>query len=173
MDPDVVDEWIRVSDRDSFLIARRLAHEEGILAGGSGGTSVWAAMQIAKRLGPGARVLTMIPDSGRNYLSKLYDDNWMLEHGFAERPSRPAGASRCGSHARRARAPARQFGRRRSAALRRVGGARARTGARAAAASGRRPARHERRSRRRGSANPRSVRRVRAGRSSPALGTRR
>jgi len=85
MDPDVVDEWIRVSDRDSFLIARRLAHEEGILAGGSGGTSVWAAMQIAKRLGPGARVLTMIPDSGRNYLSKLYDDNWMLEHGFVER----------------------------------------------------------------------------------------
>src|SRR5439155_24394026 len=52
MDPDVVDEWIRDSDRDSFLIARRLAHEEGILAGGSGGTSVWAAMQIAKRLGP-------------------------------------------------------------------------------------------------------------------------
>src|SRR5438309_8581308 len=48
MDPDVVDEWVRVSDRDSFLIARRLAHEEGILAGGSGGTSVWAAMQIAK-----------------------------------------------------------------------------------------------------------------------------
>src|SRR5438552_11874113 len=85
MDPGVVDEWIRVSDRDSFLIARRLAHEEGILAGGSGGTSVWAAMQIAKRLGPGARVLTMIPDSGRNYLSKLYDDNWMLEHGFVER----------------------------------------------------------------------------------------
>jgi cystathionine beta-synthase len=85
MDPSVVDEWIRVSDRDSFLTARRLAREEGILAGGSGGTSVWAALQVAKRLGSGKRVLTMIPDSGRNYLSKLYDETWMLEHGFVER----------------------------------------------------------------------------------------
>jgi cystathionine beta-synthase len=85
MDPDVVDEWVRVSDRDSFLWARRLAREEGILAGGSGGTSLVASIEVAKRLGPGKRVLTMIPDSGRNYLSKFYDDNWMLEHGFLER----------------------------------------------------------------------------------------
>ncbi len=85
MDPDVVDEWVRVSDRQSFQWARRLAREEGILAGGSGGTSVYAAVQIAQRLGEGKRVLTMIPDSGRNYLSKFYDDNWMLEHGFLER----------------------------------------------------------------------------------------
>src|SRR3989440_196406 len=81
----VVDEWVRVSDRDSFLVARRLAREEGILAGGSGGTSVYAAIEVARRFGPEARVLTMIPDTGRNYLSKLYDDNWMLEHGFVER----------------------------------------------------------------------------------------
>jgi cystathionine beta-synthase len=85
MDPEVVDEWIRVGDRESFLWARRLAREEGILAGGSGGTSLVAAIEIARRLGPGKRVLTMIPDSGRNYLSKFYDDNWMLEHGFLER----------------------------------------------------------------------------------------
>ncbi|MDX6485832.1 MAG: cystathionine beta-synthase [Gaiellaceae bacterium] len=85
MDPKVVDDWVRVSDRDSFRWARRLAREEGILAGGSGGTSICAAIEIAKRLGPGKRVLTMIPDSGRNYLSKFYDDNWMLEHGFLER----------------------------------------------------------------------------------------
>src|SRR5436305_6799461 len=85
MNPDVVDEWVRVSDRQSFQWARRLAREEGILAGGSGGTSVYAAVQIAQRLGPGKRVLTMTPDSGRNYLPKFYDDNWMLEHGFIER----------------------------------------------------------------------------------------
>ncbi len=85
MDPSVVDEWVRVSDRDSFLTARRLAREEGLLVGGSGGTTVWAALELAQRFGPEATILSMIPDSGRSYMSKFYDDNWMLEHGFVER----------------------------------------------------------------------------------------
>jgi cystathionine beta-synthase len=85
LDPTVVDEWVRVSDRDSFQTARRLAREEGLLAGGSSGTTVWAALQVAKRLGPKAQVLALLPDSGRSYLSKLFDDNWMIEHGFLER----------------------------------------------------------------------------------------
>jgi cystathionine beta-synthase len=88
-DPLVVDEYVRVSDRDSFLITRRLAREEGILAGGSGGTSVYAMLEVAKRFGPEATILTTIPDGGRGYLSKLFDDNWMLEHGFLERHGGP------------------------------------------------------------------------------------
>jgi cystathionine beta-synthase len=85
IDLKVVDEWIRVSDRESFLMARRLAREEGILAGGSAGSTIVGAVRVAERLAADATVLAIIADSGRSYMSKFYDDNWMLEHGFVER----------------------------------------------------------------------------------------
>jgi cystathionine beta-synthase len=84
-DPSVVDEYVTVSDGDSFRTARRLAREEGLLVGGSGGTAVWAMLHVAERFDADATIVTLIPDSGRGYLSKFYDDNWLLEHGFLER----------------------------------------------------------------------------------------
>jgi cystathionine beta-synthase len=85
MDRDVVDEWLRVSDRASFLAARRMAREEGLLVGGSSGSTIAGALDYAKKLPAGSRILTILPDSGRSYLSKFLDDNWMIEHGFLER----------------------------------------------------------------------------------------
>ena len=79
-----------VGDRESFLTARRLAREEGLLVGGSGGTAAWAALEIAKELGPGKTVVTLFPDGGRAYLSKFYDDNYLIELGFLERHEPPA-----------------------------------------------------------------------------------
>jgi cystathionine beta-synthase len=82
----LVDEFIMVTDRDSFATARRVTREEGILLGGSGGLAVWAALQVAKRPEMAdALIVVLLPDSGRGYLSKLYNDDWMRENGFLSR----------------------------------------------------------------------------------------
>jgi cystathionine beta-synthase len=83
-DPSVVDRWYRVSDRDSFLTARRCAREEGILVGGSCGTALWAALEYAKEQPQDATIVVLLPDSGRGYLSKFLDDTWLVEHGFVD-----------------------------------------------------------------------------------------
>jgi cystathionine beta-synthase len=86
-DPSVVDRYVRVSDRDSFVTARAVTRQEGILVGGSSGTAVFAALQVARELDdPEATIVVLLPDSGRQYLSKLYSDTWMLQHGMLERP---------------------------------------------------------------------------------------
>jgi cystathionine beta-synthase len=90
-DPSVVDRVVMVSDTDSFMTARRVSVEEGILVGGSTGTAIWAAVQLAPELGPDDVVVTLIPDSGRGYLSKLYNDEWMSDHGFLRTTGRTVG----------------------------------------------------------------------------------
>ena len=85
-DPAVVDRWVTVSDRDAFLTTRRLAQAEGILAGGSGGLALHAALQVAAELEDRhALIVVILPDSGRSYLSKIYSDGWMRQYGFLER----------------------------------------------------------------------------------------
>ncbi|MFT4541572.1 MAG: cystathionine beta-synthase [Planctomycetota bacterium] len=83
---DLIDEWVKTEDHESFLVARRLIRREGLLCGGSSGTAMWAAMQVAKRVGPGKTFVVVLPDSVRNYLTKFVDDRWMQENGFTERP---------------------------------------------------------------------------------------
>jgi cystathionine beta-synthase len=89
-DPDIVDRWVTVSDRDSFLTARRLTSSEGLLVGGSCGTATYAALEVARELGRDDVVVVILPDSGKSYLSKLYNEAWMLQYGFVDRPGTQA-----------------------------------------------------------------------------------
>ncbi|MBV9576263.1 MAG: pyridoxal-phosphate dependent enzyme, partial [Gammaproteobacteria bacterium] len=84
LDNSLVDEYVKVNDKNSFITARKLIREEGLLVGGSSGTAVWAALQVAQRLKKGQKCLVILPDSIRNYLSKFADDKWMRTQGFLE-----------------------------------------------------------------------------------------
>src|SRR5262245_28462619 len=90
-DPSLVDRTIMVSDAESFAAARRVTREEGILIGGSCGTAVHAALVAAQDLGPDAVVVVLLPDSGRNYLSKIFNDDWMVRFGFLRMEGTTAG----------------------------------------------------------------------------------
>ncbi len=83
MDLGVVDRWIKVSDAEAFATTRRLARREGILTGGSGGLAVHAALQVAAEE-PDRLTVVLVPDTGRGYLSKVFDDDWMRTHGFGD-----------------------------------------------------------------------------------------
>jgi cystathionine beta-synthase len=85
LDRSLVDRWIKTNDRDSFRVARQLIHHEGLLVGGSSGAAMWAAMQVAKDMPKGSRIVVILPDSVRNYMTKFVDDAWMRQHGFSER----------------------------------------------------------------------------------------
>lgn len=84
LDNKLVDRYIKVDDKDSFHVARRLIREEGLLVGGSSGTAMWGALEAAKTLKKGDRCLVILPDSIRNYLSKFVDNKWMHEHKMDE-----------------------------------------------------------------------------------------
>jgi cystathionine beta-synthase len=81
-DPSLVDRVVPITDEDSFLMARRVTCEEGLLIGGSGGTAVAAALEVGRDLGPDDLVVVLIPDSGRGYLSRVFDQDWMAGYGF-------------------------------------------------------------------------------------------
>lgn len=87
LDRGLIDRWIKTNDRDAFRTARQLIRQEGLLVGGSSGSAVWAAMQVAKELPAGARVVVILPDSVRNYMTKFVDDAWMRQHGFLHQES--------------------------------------------------------------------------------------
>ncbi len=85
-DRDVADEIVAVSDRDSFLMTRRLAREEGLLVGGSCGMAVVAALEVAARLTADDVLVVLLPDGGRGYLGKIFNDDWMADYGFTSVP---------------------------------------------------------------------------------------
>ena len=103
-DPSIVDRYVTVSDKDSFLTTRRLAETEGLLVGGSCGLAMHAALEVAAGIDdPEAMVAVVLPDGGRGYLSKIFNDTWMDQYGFLDRAGERTSATCCA----RRRAPAR------------------------------------------------------------------
>ena len=88
LDMGVIDRMITVSDRDSFLTSRRLAKEEGIIAGGSSGSALHGALLVARGLAASKTVVVILPDSGRSYTDKMFNDDWMAEYGYLRAPGR-------------------------------------------------------------------------------------
>jgi len=84
LDRSIVDRWLKTSDKESFLMSRRLIREEGILCGGSSGSAMAAAIKAAKELGPGKRCVVLLADSVRNYMTKFLNDDWMKANGFTD-----------------------------------------------------------------------------------------
>jgi len=81
---DLVDEWMKTEDKESFAMARRMIRSEGLFVGGSSGSAMVAALKVAKRYKKGQRVVVLLPDSVRNYMSKFLNDSWMIDNGFME-----------------------------------------------------------------------------------------
>jgi cystathionine beta-synthase len=87
LDRSLVDEWVKTTDQPSFLLARRLIREEGLLVGGSSGSAMFAALQAAPRLRQGQNCVVVLPDGVRNYMTKFVDDKWMRDNGFFQTPT--------------------------------------------------------------------------------------
>ncbi len=88
LEQDQIDEWVKVGDEEAFQVAIRLMREEGLLIGGSCGSAMAGALRIAERCQNGERIVVILPDSIRNYMSKFVDATWMTDHGFRPAPVR-------------------------------------------------------------------------------------
>ena len=84
LDRSLIDRWIKSRDAESFRVARQLIRQEGLLCGGSSGSAMWAALEVAREMPKGSRIVVVLPDGVRNYMTKFMDDAWMRQHGFMD-----------------------------------------------------------------------------------------
>jgi cystathionine beta-synthase len=93
LDRNVIDGWIKTEDKEAFIMARRMIREEGLLCGGSSGSAMVGALQVCKRFKKGQRVVVLLPDSVRNYMTKFLDPNWMIAKGYMARDNTDANST--------------------------------------------------------------------------------